>query len=123
MKLPQWTEHDAVYGCELWIGKVTPNGYPLIDEDGRASAHRVAFEKRRGAIAPGLVLDHLCRRRLCINVEHLEPVTQSENERRKSMKYRLARKRCARGHVLNETTRLVTPEMGVLCRQCAKEAV
>jgi hypothetical protein len=109
-------EIDAAFGCELWSGALTPNGYPRMGD--RSSAHRVAYERERGPIAIGLVLDHLCRRPRCVAVEHLEPVTKDENERRKSMRYRLQRARCARGHALNETTRIVTPEMGVLCRTC-----
>lgn len=110
---------DAVFGCHLWTGARSSNGYPLVD--GRQSAHRVAYEHKHGAIPTERVLDHLCRRPRCVNDEHLEAVTKSENERRKSLRYRLQRRTCRRGHVLDEASRLMTPEMGVLCRACAKE--
>ena len=55
-----------------------------------------------------LELDHLCRRRNCVALHHLEPVTRAENERRKSWAYRCRRKLCARGHEL--ASALVTPE-------------
>jgi hypothetical protein len=115
-------EIDPYFGCHLWVGRLTPNGYPVMEGAGtnaaRMSAHRVLYEEEHGPIEDGLVLDHACRRRNCVFVEHLEAVTKSENERRKAMKHRLARKQCKRGHVLNEVTRLVTPEMGLLCREC-----
>jgi len=36
----------------------------------------------KGPIPDGLTLDHLCRVRHCVNPDHLEPVTQTENRRR-----------------------------------------
>lgn len=45
-------------------------------------AHRVAYELINGEIPSGLVIDHLCRTRHCINPDHLEAVTQKENVRR-----------------------------------------
>lgn len=110
---------DRAFGCHLWVGKLTPNGYAML---GAEMAYRVAYERAHGPIAPDHVVDHLCRRRRCVNELHLEAVTKSENERRKAMKYRLDRKTCRRGHALNEATRVVTPEMGLLCRVCATEA-
>jgi hypothetical protein len=71
--------------------------------------------------AEGFVLDHLCRRRNCIALHHLEPVTQSENEKRKSWRYRARRATCPKGHGL-AMNRAITPEGGVVCRQCNKEA-
>lgn len=110
---------DRVFGCELWTGRAMPNGYPMF---GDQAAHRVAYERVHGAIELEHVIDHLCRRPRCVNAEHLEAVTKSENERRKAMSYRLRRRTCKRGHVLSEATRIVTPEMGILCRTCAVEA-
>ena len=45
-------------------------------------AHKQAYVEAKGAIPTGLTLDHLCRNRLCINPEHLEPITLQENIRR-----------------------------------------
>jgi hypothetical protein len=45
-------------------------------------AHRVVYERVRGPIPKGLVLDHLCRNPGCVNPEHLEPVSQATNLRR-----------------------------------------
>ena len=113
-------ERDAIYGCELWRGPRSPNGYPVLHDGGRKSAHRVAYERACGLIPADLVLDHLCRRRDCVNPLHLEAVTRHENELRKSWAYRCRRTRCARGHDL--ATALVTPEMGRLCRHCHARA-
>jgi len=48
----------------------------------RFRAHRVMYELIMGKIPDGLVLDHICRNTLCINPEHLEPVTNAENVKR-----------------------------------------
>jgi len=42
-------------------------------------AHRLAYERARGPIPDGLVIDHLCRNRWCCNPDHLEAVTNEEN--------------------------------------------
>ncbi len=116
----QWSfDVDPVYGCELWTGRVNDHGRPIIWR-GRhpLSAIREAFARASIEIHDDHVPDHLCRRILCVSIEHLELVTKNENELRKSLRYRLKRARCRRGHALNEATRLVTPEMGILCRRC-----
>lgn len=37
------------------------------------------YEQVRGPIPAGLHLDHLCRNTMCVNPDHLEPVTQRVN--------------------------------------------
>lgn len=72
-------------GCWLWLSM---NGYgkiDVIDQYGKRRgmvAHRVAWELYRGAIPPGLAIDHLCSMKSCVNPAHLEPVTYEENARR-----------------------------------------
>ena len=116
-------ERDPVFGCELWQGALNDHGRPILWRgDKPISAIREAFVRAGVPIPADHVPDHLCRRIICVSLEHLELVTKQENERRKSMRYRLARRTCRRGHPLNEATRIVTTDMGVLCRSCLKAA-
>lgn len=69
--------------CWIWRGSVSHNGYGLIFRDGRSyRAHRFVYEKTHGPIPDGLEPDHLCRQRICINPDHLEPVSRAVNARR-----------------------------------------
>ncbi len=70
----------AESGCWLWTGGITPRGYGY----GKSKhAHRYSYEAFVGPIPDGLEIDHLCRVTSCVNPDHLEPVTQRENQRRR----------------------------------------
>ncbi len=76
--------------CWVWIGSINKKPYGSYGEIrmGRRCnnklmrAHRVSYEYFVEAIPTGYELDHLCRNTLCINPEHLEPVTHRENMKR-----------------------------------------
>jgi len=74
---------DANTGCWNWTGGTT-KGYGSFTYPGRSKcyAHRFSWEMHRWPIPEGLVVDHLCRNTICVNPDHLEPVTQGENVRR-----------------------------------------
>lgn len=111
---------DAVFGCWLWTGKVGSNGRPIIWAGRKPiSAYQKVYEDEIGPVPQDKVLDHLCRRVLCVRALHLEPVTRHENELRKSWAYRCKRLLCPRGHEYSKHV-LVTPEMGRLCRECQR---
>lgn len=70
-------------GCWDWLDPLHKNGYGKFFADGAAHyAHRWSYEHFVGPIPDGLVIDHLCRNRACVNPEHMEPVTQQTNVRR-----------------------------------------
>jgi hypothetical protein len=112
------TQHDPIFGCIVWHGRTDENGYGRV---GSRKAHIVAWEDAFGSVPEGFVLDHVCRNRACVALHHLEAVTKSENERRKSPRYRMRRQRCAKGHDLN-VHRVMTPGDGIVCRACNREA-
>lgn len=84
-------------GCWLWTGPLTDDGYPRFRlKDRPVRAHRWAYERLVGPIPAGLTLDHLCEVPACVRPDHLEPVTRSENLRRRHARRRAAQKGATR---------------------------
>lgn len=101
--------------CWLWTGTLTAHGYARYSG---TVAHRLLWEHVHGPLAPGLELDHLCRVRHCVNPDHLEPVTHTENVRRGNGGRNPAI-RCPRGHEYAGSNVYVRPDgRGRGCRAC-----
>jgi hypothetical protein len=94
--------------------------YPLIGiwRNGNGTvhlAHRLYYEITKGAIPAGLELDHKCRVRCCVNPDHLEPVTHTENMRRASKNLVT---HCPVGHPYSGPNLYVRPNGGRECLTC-----
>jgi hypothetical protein len=66
--------------CILWPG--CGNGrYGLINfsRSRRFVAHRIIYKGVFGEIPKGLVVDHICRTTMCVNIRHLRLLTNKEN--------------------------------------------
>lgn len=120
-----WSKVQKTDTCWIWTGAAL-RGYGQFHLGTAATrrtlyAYRVAYELKVGPIAEGLELDHLCRNRACVNPDHLEPVTHTENMRRAFE----AMKTCRRGHPRTEdNTRVVVQADGIQrrrCRECLRE--
>lgn len=112
--------------CWLWTGAKSDRGYGLFNrgkELGHANAHRVAWTLLVGEVPRGLEIDHLCRVRLCVNPDHLEPVDHLENLRRGFGvgSVNAAKTSCPRGHEYDWV--LHTPKgLNRRCRRCSNDA-
>lgn len=85
---------DEVTDCWVWPGN--PNRYPTIvidNETGLVSSkrdktikvknvHRWIYQHFYGKISNRFHLDHLCENKRCVNPNHLEVVSQGENNNR-----------------------------------------
>lgn len=107
--------------CTPWEGRITPEGYGRItlENGSQIYAHRQAWEEANGPIPGGMTLDHLCLVTACVNVEHLELVTRSENIRRASLQIT----HCPSGHLYDEANTILytqpkTGNAGRKCRAC-----
>jgi hypothetical protein len=106
-----WAKVQKTDGCWLWLGSVVCQyGYfhlwflrdGVLVKTGMV-AHKFAFLSSGGIITEGLVLDHLCKNKLCVRPDHLEPVTQRENLRRSDnhVGFKMRQTTCIRGHDLS----------------------
>jgi len=79
-----WSRIVQHGGCYLWAGPVNSEGYGVVCHGGHTyTAYRLAWKLMgRTDIPDWMELDHLCRRRRCVNVGHLEMVTPSTNSHR-----------------------------------------
>lgn len=110
----------GINGCLLWTGAFK-SGYGKLSIGGVGfMAHRVSYEWAKGRIPQGLFIDHLCRNRLCVNPDHLEPVTHLENIRR-APNYRSSLTHCPVGHPYDEENTYVTPSGRRHCRSCRRQ--
>ncbi len=116
-------------GCWLWMAHCTDTGYGQFRRDSikMVRAHRYAWELLVGPIAEGMVLDHLCRVKICVNPQHMEEVTERENILRGyGTPANNARKtHCNKGHAFDgPNTRFYTCNSGYqgrVCRACKRE--
>lgn len=118
-------EIDPVTGCWNWTAARGDHGYGTIGETVAPMkrktllAHRLSYEMHKGPIPEGLVVDHICNNRGCVNPDHLQAITNLENINRSpspEVQRRLAN-RCIRGHDLTDPEILyIRPDTGR--RQC-----
>jgi hypothetical protein len=114
------------FGEECWdyTAGIDKDGYGQFSGPGGESvkAHRFAWEAFVGPIPPGMMPDHLCRNRRCVNPDHLEIVTNRVNVLRgESFAAVNARKtHCIRGHEFTPETTRLTSKGHRQCRICRR---
>lgn len=75
-----WQKVRKTENCWEWLGAVEATGYGRFYTKNRFwLAHRYSYEKFRGSIPEGHVIDHKCNNRKCVNPDHLETATYSQN--------------------------------------------
>jgi hypothetical protein len=112
-------------GCWIFTGAVCDSGYGRIGISHRSiPVHRAAYEVANGPLRAGEHVDHLCRVRLCVNPDHLEAVSQAENNKRAGAARRESVARCKRDHPFDSANTIMRrgTRRCRTCEQWSREA-
>jgi len=109
--------------CWEWIGAKAKNGYGVLAVKRVAKlAHRISYEIHCGAIEPGMMIDHKCRNRGCVNPSHLRQLTPAQNNVENSISKGALNKQkthCKRGHIFDSANTYYRKSGARFCRKCA----
>lgn len=104
-------------GCWIWVGARSRHGYGSLRDGKRIiAAHRWIYEELVGSIDPDKEINHKCGLKPCVNPQHLEQITHTENIR---LAVKPAKSHCKRGHL---RTYRRPDDNSLDCRICRNEA-
>jgi len=70
-------------GCWLWTGELNDKGYGYmrakVNGKIHRRVHRISFMVWKGLIPTGYAVHHACGKRRCFNPDHLQLVTEADN--------------------------------------------
>lgn len=117
--------------CFIWVGGKTRKGwrgyaiYKLKDSPAFV-LHRRLWLDHRGPLTADQQLDHLCRNRACINLDHLEPVSLHENNVIRGTglaAQNYLKTECPQGHPYDDVNTFVDKTGRRHCRECSRQQV
>ncbi|MGY1946596.1 HNH endonuclease signature motif containing protein [Nocardia asiatica] len=119
---------DSVTDCWTWRAAKSTSGYGkfALRQNQPGYAHRIAYEALVGTIPEGLVIDHLCRNKLCVNPSHLEAVPQRINVIRGESLWgaNAVKTHCDSGHQFTPENTYIRPGGRKRdCKECKRAAV
>ena len=77
-----YSKIDANGMCHLWTAAKQRQGYGMFSVNGKSMpAHRFSYLLHKGNIAENMVVHQTCENNGCVNPEHLELQTKSQNKK------------------------------------------
>lgn len=85
-QLEKYTTPIPETSCVIWFGCENQKGYGrILVGRKRQNVHRVVYEMANGPIPDGMVIDHVCHERSCVNPAHMRVCTNSENAKNRKL--------------------------------------
>lgn len=79
-KIEKYVTVNTGNGCWEWTGGIQSQGYGTTRYEGKNwLVHRLVYTYYKGDIAAGLVIDHMCKNKVCCNPDHLQTISPKEN--------------------------------------------
>lgn len=112
--------------CIEWNGRKNNKGYGRFYFEGYDwRIHRLIYKLYVGDLIKGLVIDHICRNRACINPQHLRQVTLRENTLENSNSVSAInskKKRCIYNHLLSGANLTIKKNKSRRCKICHRNS-
>lgn len=107
-------------GCWRWIAATTSQGYGNFWIAGSyVAAHRAVWEELVGPLSPNADLHHVCENTLCVNPDHLHPMSRSDHK----AEHAIVVTHCPKGHPYDAANTYVPKRNGRrVCRACRAES-
>lgn len=84
-----WSKVEKTGTCWNWTDSPSAQGYGRLGMDGeKVLAHRFSWTMYTGENIDGMILDHSCGNRLCVNPAHLRVCSVKENNENLTGAYR-----------------------------------
>lgn len=111
--------------CKGWVGPLDRDGYGTFYlRRKNRKAHRVAWYAANGPIPEGMVINHSCRNRACVNIQHLRLLTTSENALIDSSSWAYINSQktvCPRGHAYDKIITIKGRRPARSCSICERQ--
>jgi len=76
-----WLLTESQGECVVWLGRRYPNGYGEFVQHRKSHlAHRYSYTEKFGEIPEGMLVDHTCHNKACVNPEHLRLASVKQNQ-------------------------------------------
>lgn len=74
-----WSKVRKTESCWNWTAGTSIGYGAFWDGQKMNKCHRISYELLVGPIPKGMVIDHICHNKLCVNPEHLRVATIKQN--------------------------------------------